>query len=420
MNLSESSVSTPPEDDEHLTQAADKNEAEREKNWKRWKFEYLANNIKMCAFKVNGTKDQKPLFEFCKYILCNPQNNSLVVCFDQAKPRSWFHQFYYLDRYTLREFMESHMSSVGNVVKELGPDYKILYEERNDKNKKENDSGQLLSPSPQRQQQQQQKEKQQGGDSYQERTSKKPKEKDFVQETGEDFQDSLAPKETQKPKKRDNFLSDPEIESLSWFDRIKEGETVKDIGKEIAKKGDKELAFLYLENFERLKEEEIKLGKRPQNKAPEEEKKVQKLLKTEKGRMILPSKREEIKRERRRLSKEKPEKEIKNEEKPKVQDENEMLANCCAYYRHQEFFDEKIRPLPAFKKELEAFENTISPEQKKEVEEAMNEGFNPVYYIYKFKTKEKDLHDIRLARSKKGFKNSSVLGIVHDYIAAHL
>jgi len=238
-------------------------------------------------------------------------------------------------------------------------------------------------------------------------------------------------RELELPKTRENSTKGDLAADLCH--RVTQGTRLSEIRREIVESGDKGLALVFVENFDKLKDLQLQNGeilrKRPQSRPPEEESKVQKLLRTEKGEMKLPPKEEEPGKRRTRLSRkrfgqeEEEEGEIKEKKAKNWQDESELLANCCAYYRHQVFFDEKIRPLPGFKKELKAFEETLSLEQKKGVEEAMNRGFNPVYYIYKYKRtndKSETLRQMLITIRKKGLRNSFVLEIVYKYIEDHL
>jgi hypothetical protein len=152
------------------------------------------------------------------------------------------------------------------------------------------------------------------------------------------------------------------------------------------------------------------LGKRLQPECLTKESETKKFVKTEKGERSFKGEEEE---EEEILSK-KPEKSPED-----TQDENKILANCrCAYYQHRRYFNERIRVLRLLKKELEELEATLKEEQKNELYEAMEKGFNPVYYIYNFKTKEKSKELAKMQRTlkKKYFKNKVVLQIVYDYL----
>jgi len=398
---------------------------------KRWRFQYSTKNIERCVFDNQGSIENKPLNEFCKYILKNGDKNELILCLLKAKSSAWFQQFHFIKQESLeslKQVTESRPLNIQGALRELGSGYRVLYDHYAVENHPQNEhklsqkSTSLSLPD---------NDEQSSGERYSDKTEESEHEEIFQSPKSK----SSSP---ERPQKIDSFATRLNQRQLisNWLLRIFRGETINQIKKDLGQKGDPNLAWTFMQNLGLLKKAQFDnspfqsnheqiLGKRQSEGQKDEEddefevyegsekseeiegekpKKFLVLEDEEGGKKIVNS----------------PEKDKRTERKVKANPmEHDLLADSIAYYRSVPHFNETIRSLYLFQKELAAFEETLTPEEVKTIEDAMDTGFNPIHYIYKYKLGEKTLANIRGGIYKKCLNTPSI-ELIYRYIVQHL
>jgi len=274
-----------------------------------------------------------------------------------------------------------------------------------------------------------------------------------------DEEDETEEEEESKPKAAESSLENGSFtqriqnrELISeWLLRIFKEDTLDQIKRDIAKKGDQNLAWTFMQNLDLLKKAQLDcfsgkiLGKRKhedqEGEEQYDEEKFKKFLKKEvetnpkKKTFITES--EEEKFNKLLITKKiedyntpknptkYPTKKVfqktkkKQEEVKPNSEEHQILADSISFYKSAAHFKKTIASLPLFKRELEAFKETLRPKEIKIIEDAIETGFNPVHYIYKYRIGEKTLASIKGGIYKKCLNTPSIQ-LIYRYIEEHL
>jgi len=252
-NLLEKNNENVQEDEGEVEVKEDKGKGKSGRPWRRWTFQYLTKDIEQAVFDSHHSKgNNTSLREFCKYIMKNGKKNELVICLSQPKPSVWFKQFSFIKHESLKQVTESRSMNVQIAVKEMGPGYRIIYDE----NAQENNP-QIEHPFSQESKTTNVREGKERDDDDEFEESEG--EETFGTQQSKQKDPGMSQESGILSSKRSDFYASQftgnssQRELISqWYLRIFAGETVDQIRKDFVQKRDANLALAFGENFDLL------------------------------------------------------------------------------------------------------------------------------------------------------------------------